>query len=43
VVRKGDRRCFHTKEFMAEERTFADYQRASAWERANMNRLLGDL
>ena len=22
VVRKGDRRCFHSKEFIAEERTF---------------------
>jgi hypothetical protein len=43
VVRKGDRRCFHTKEFLAEERTFSEYQRASAWERANMNRLLGDM
>jgi hypothetical protein len=41
VVRKGDRRCFHTKEFIAEERTFRDYQRACAWERANMDRLLG--
>jgi hypothetical protein len=41
VVRKGDRRCFHSKEFLAEERTFHDYERASAWERANMDRLLG--
>jgi predicted metal-dependent hydrolase len=41
VVRKGDRRCFHSKEFMAEERSFGDYQRAAAWERANMDRLLG--
>ena len=41
VVRKGDRRCFHSKEFVAEERTFRDYQRACAWERANMDRLLG--
>jgi hypothetical protein len=41
VIRKGDRRCFHTKEFIAEERTFRDYQRACAWERANMDRLLG--
>jgi hypothetical protein len=41
VVRKGDRRCFHTKEFIAEERTFRDYSRACAWERANMDRLLG--
>jgi hypothetical protein len=41
VVQKGDRRCFHTKEFMAEERSFREYQRAHAWERANMDRLLG--
>ena len=41
VVRKGVRRCFHSKEFLAEERGFRDYQRASAWERANMDRLLG--
>ena len=41
VVRKGDRRCFHSKEFLAEERTFGDYDRAAAWERANMDRLLG--
>jgi hypothetical protein len=41
VVRKGDRRCFHTKEFLAEERTFGEYERAAAWERANMDRLLG--
>jgi hypothetical protein len=42
VVRKGDRRCFHSREFLAEERTFSDYERAAAWERANMDRLLGD-
>lgn len=41
VVRKGERRCFHSKEFLAEERTFREYDRASAWERANMDRLLG--
>ena len=41
VVRKGDRRCFHTKEFVAEERTFRDYHRACVWERSNMDRLLG--
>jgi hypothetical protein len=41
VVQKGDRRCFHTKEFVAEERSFREYQRAHAWERANMERLLG--
>ncbi len=41
IVRKGDRRCFHSKEFLAEEKTFRDYGRASAWERANLDRLLG--
>ena len=41
VVRKGERRCFHSKAFLAEERSFRDYQRAAAWERANMDRLLG--
>jgi predicted metal-dependent hydrolase len=41
VVRKGDRRCFHSKAFVAEERTFQDYEKACAWERANMDRLLG--
>jgi predicted metal-dependent hydrolase len=41
VVRRGDRRCFHSKEFLAEERTFPEYQRACAWERAHIDRLLG--
>ena len=40
VLRKDGRRCFHSKEFMAEERTFPDYAQASAWERANIDRLL---
>jgi predicted metal-dependent hydrolase len=40
VRRKDGRRRFHTKEFLAEERTFADYDRASAWEKANLDRLL---
>jgi hypothetical protein len=41
VIRRGGRRCFHSKEFLAEERTFPDYDRACAWERANIDRLLG--
>jgi hypothetical protein len=41
VVRKGLRRCFHSKEFVQAERSFRDYQQAAAWERANMDRLLG--
>ena len=41
VTRVGGRRCFHTKEFLAEERTFAEYPRACAWEKRNIDRLLG--
>jgi hypothetical protein len=41
VVRRGGRRCFHSREFLAEERSFPDYQIAWAWERANIDRLLG--
>lgn len=41
VIRVGGRRCFHPKEFLEEERTFAEYHRACAWERANIDRLLG--
>jgi hypothetical protein len=41
VVRVGKRRCFHSKDFLAEEKTFPDYQQASAWEKRNMARLLG--
>jgi hypothetical protein len=35
------RRCFHTREFVAEEKTFAHYDRAYAWEKRNIDRLLG--
>lgn len=38
--RVGDRRCYHTKAFLAEERSFEHYERAGAWERANIERLL---
>jgi len=41
IRRNGTRRCFHPPEFIAEERRFADYERASAWERENVDRLLG--
>jgi hypothetical protein len=41
IVRRGGRRCFHSKEFLAEERSFPEYERACAWERANIDRLLG--
>jgi predicted metal-dependent hydrolase len=38
---EGGRRCFHTREFVAEEKTFAHYDRAYAWEKRNIDRLLG--
>jgi predicted metal-dependent hydrolase len=40
VRREDGRRRFHTKEFLEEERTFPDYERAHAWEKANLDRLL---
>jgi hypothetical protein len=40
VRRTNGRRRFHTSEFLAEERTFPDYTRACAWEKANLDRLL---
>jgi hypothetical protein len=40
VLRKDGRRRFHTPEFLKEERTFEDYERACAWEKANLDRLL---
>jgi predicted metal-dependent hydrolase len=39
IRRSGSRRCFHPPEFLAQEREFADYQRASAWEKENVDRL----
>jgi hypothetical protein len=41
VVKKNGRRCFHSKDFLADERAFPDYHRACAWEKANIDRLLG--
>ena len=41
IVRKGPRRIFHTPAFLADERSFPDFERASAWEKANLDRLLG--
>ena len=38
-VVKGRRR-FHTAAFLHDEARFADYERARAWERANLDRLL---
>ena len=36
----GGRRQFHTPEFMAEEAAFEHYERASRWERENLDRIL---
>jgi len=41
VVRKGRRRIFHSAAFIADERAYPDSERAAAWERANLDRLLG--
>jgi hypothetical protein len=41
VTRVGERRCFHTPEFLADEKTFSHYDRAYAWEKRNIDRLLG--
>jgi predicted metal-dependent hydrolase len=40
VKRENGRRRFHTPEFLAEERQFPDFERACAWEKANLDRLL---
>ena len=36
----GGRRQFHTPEFLAEEKQFEGYERARAWERENLDRIL---
>jgi hypothetical protein len=41
IVRKGERRVFHSQAFLDEERTFPDFELATEWERANLDRLLG--
>jgi hypothetical protein len=41
IVRDGLRRVFHSQAFLRDERAYPDYERASAWERANLDRLLG--
>jgi hypothetical protein len=41
IVRKGHRRIFHGQAFVDEERAYPDHQRATEWERANLDRLLG--
>jgi predicted metal-dependent hydrolase len=40
VRRTNGRRRFHTPAFLDEEKTFPDYARACAWEKANLDRLL---
>jgi hypothetical protein len=40
VRRANGRRRFHTRAFLDEEKTFPDYERACAWEKANLDRLL---
>jgi hypothetical protein len=39
--RRKDRRLVHTREFREREAAFVHYQRAEAWERENLSRLLG--
>lgn len=39
IRRSRGRRCFHPPEFLAQEREFVDYERASAWEKENVDRL----
>jgi hypothetical protein len=41
VAREGGRRCFHGEAFVADERAYPDHDRASAWERAHIDTLLG--
>ncbi|MCA9601505.1 MAG: hypothetical protein KC417_05760, partial [Myxococcales bacterium] len=36
----GDRKIFHTREFRRRERAFPEFERATAWEDANIDRLL---
>ena len=40
IKRENGRRRFHSAEFLAEERLFPEYDRACAWEKANLDRLL---
>ena len=41
ILRKGRRRIFHSQAFIDDERRFPDFQEATAWEKANLDRLLG--
>lgn len=40
VKNAGGRRCIHTAEFRADERRFAEFKEAQAWERRNLTKLL---
>ncbi len=40
VKRENGRRRFHSAAFIEEERQFPEYERACAWEKANLDRLL---
>lgn len=37
---QGNKKVFHTAEFRRRERAFPDYERATEWERQNLNRIL---
>jgi hypothetical protein len=41
ILRQGRRRIFHSAAFTEEERQYPDYEQATAWEKANLDRLLG--
>lgn len=41
VSKQNGRRCFHGPAFLADERAYADHDRAQAWERAHIDTLLG--
>ena len=43
VKRENGRRRFHSAAFLDEERTFPEYDRACAWEKENLDRLLAGI
>lgn len=40
ISRRKGKRCVHTERFCEDERRFPEFERARAWERANLDRLL---
>ena len=40
ISRRGGKRCVHTERFCEDERRFPEYERARAWERDHLDRLL---